>query len=445
MPVIPECCICRLSLKNNLCVEKNCGNIFHYNCMIKWMELQKSCPLCKSSCCKKNLLCIHYEINENNKIKIDENILNKSKDELYEELSKYEADLIKTQNENEKYALEILTLTNKNKILTETVSKSNVKINEGKIEKEKLKDLKDEYLKDKILLTAKIEEYEKELKKYKLIENFLEDLNKEDLNRINLLFGFNILSISEQKNVILNYIKNCMTKEKKNEHIIKELNEQIIQRDNQIQNLKEKLYKYKLNDEINDSNENKLSNDEKDTKPIKIKNKIIRRVATLESKRNRNTFRYSYNNNIISSNNTNLSKSKTSNDNILSNNNLDFINFIDNKINNSNSLESIQTTPKRKKFHPIEIDLLRNKSVDKLFSNLIDKNVQQQKKENFELYSNKTEPCPTQNNQSTSKTQLLPRSSLKVHENIKTSRHRKRKSLNSQSSKITDFFKKTTN
>lgn len=35
----------------------------------------------------------------------------------------------------------------------------------GKLKKEKLKDLKDEYLKDKILLTAKIEEYEKELKK----------------------------------------------------------------------------------------------------------------------------------------------------------------------------------------------------------------------------------------------------------------------------------------
>ncbi|CRH01735.1 conserved Plasmodium protein, unknown function [Plasmodium relictum] len=428
MLIIPECCICRLSLKNNLCVEKNCGNIFHYECMKKWIAFQKSCPLCKSTCYKKNLLSIHYEISEENKILSDENIMKMSKDELYEDLKKYEAELIKTQNENEKYSLEILTLTNKNKILTETISKNNTKINEEKYEILKLKELKDEYLKEKIILTTKIEEYDKELKKYKLIEKYLDNLNKEDLNKINLLFGFNILSFDEQKNVIFNYIKNSLGIQKKNESIVKELKESIIKKDNEILSLKERLYKCKLNNEIIDCNKNNISNDENDSRTIKIKNKTIRRVVTLEprSKTNRNNSLSFY------------SKSKT-NDKVI-NNNFDFINFIDKKINSSITPEKTNFTPKKMKFHPIEIDLLRNKSIDKIFNKQIDKNDAKMEEE-YKTYSKKIEPNHIDNSENTTKL-ITSFCSLKNFKNFRITKNRKRKSLKEQSSKITDFFKR---
>ncbi|CRG95063.1 conserved Plasmodium protein, unknown function [Plasmodium gallinaceum] len=428
MYIIPECCICRLSLKNNLCIEKNCGNIFHYECMKKWIAFQKSCPLCKSTCYKKNLLSIHYEISEENKILIDDNIINKSKNELYEDLKKYESELIKIQNENEKYSLEILTLTNKNKILTETISKNNAKINEEKYEKLKLKELKDEYLKEKIILTTKIEEYDKELKKYKLIEKYLDDLNKEDLNKINLLFGFNVLSFDEQRNVILNYIKNSLNIQKKNESVIKELKENISEKDNEIISLKEKLYKYKLNNDIIDSNENNLSNDKNDSKSIKIKNKTIRRVATLESRNKNNR-----NNNLSF-----YSKSKTSDKTI--NNNFDFISFIDKKINSSNSPEKINLTPKKMKFHSIEVDLLRNKSIDKIFNNHIDK-YDDKTEETFKKYSKEIEENHIDNSERTTKL-IASSPSLKTFNNFKITKSRKRKSLNLQSTKITDFFRR---
>ncbi|SBT78090.1 conserved Plasmodium protein, unknown function [Plasmodium ovale] len=436
MYIIPECCICRLSLKSNLCVEKNCGNIFHYGCMKKWIGVQKSCPLCKCICYKKNLLYIHYEISEEDKIIIDEKILNKSKNEIYEDLIKYEAELIKTQNENEKYCLEILTLTNKNKILSDTISKNNIKINEDHCEKIKLKKLKDEYLKDKILLTSKIEEYDKELKKYKIIENYLNDLNKEDLNKFNLLFGFNILTIEEQQNVILNYIKNCLNSQKKNELIVKELKENINEKNNQIQNLKEKLYKYKLNNDLTDSNDRQILNEEENnSKNIIIKNKIIRRVKSLNSENKNNSNGY----------NSIFIKSKTINHNNL-NNNTDFINFIDKKINSPNSSEQSNVTPKKRKFHPIEINILKNKSVEKIFTDIISKNNNYEKKEYNEMF---TTPSPsdsvnTKNSPHNIKSQVLstPSSSLKVTQSAKLNKNKNRKSFSKQSTKITDFFKR---
>ncbi|SBT80073.1 conserved Plasmodium protein, unknown function [Plasmodium malariae] len=434
MYLIPECCICRLSLKKNLCVEKNCGNIFHYACMKKWISVQKSCPLCKCTCYKKNLLYIYYEINEENKININENLVNKSKDELCEALIKYEAELIKTQNENEKYSLEILTLTNKNKILSDTINKNNVKMNEDHCEKLKLKELKDAYLKDKIFLTTKIEEYDKELKKYKIVQNYLDDLNKEDLNKINLLFGFNILTLEEQQNVIHNYIKNCLSNQKKNEIVVKELNKNITEKDDQIQSLKEKLYKYKLNHDITDSNE-QVSNDENDTKTIKIKNKIIRRVKTLESVRK---------NNRNSNNNSIYSKSKTANHNSLLNNSIGFMNFLNKKMNSSESPEQVNVTPKKRKYQPIEIDLLRNKSVDKIFNNLTDKNYHNENKKeyNSEVYSNTTDSGQTVNSLHNYKTQTPTSTSLKLLHTYKINRNKNRKSFPIQSTKITDFFRR---
>ncbi|GAW82228.1 hypothetical protein, conserved [Plasmodium gonderi] len=502
MYIIPECCICRLSLKNNLCVEKNCGNIFHYSCMKQWIGIQKSCPLCKCTCCKKNLLFIHYEINEENKIMMmDENYINKSKNELYEDLVKYEAELIKMQNENEKYSLEILTLTNKNKILSDTICKNNIKINQEQCEKLKLKELKDEYFKDKILLTTKIEEYDKELKKYKIVEKYLEDLNKEDLNQINLLFGFNILTIEQQQNVILNYIKNSLSNKKKSELTVKQLEENIIQKDSQIQKLKEKLYAYRLNHDMadEDSNDRPLANEQPGdggSKTIKIKSKVIRRIKTLNSGRKTDVSR---------SGGVTYSKSKTSGTTELSENQLtrnplrsspirsspirsspirsspvrsspvrsspvrsspmrsspmrsnplrsnsinsnshnsqDFINFIDKKINNSNSPEHINVTPQRRKFHSIEVDIFRNKSVDKFFNDLTEKNNTQEGKDFTEVYSIPTDSGNTKSSSSSYKPQTAVSSALKHVCSVKTNKSRNGKSYAKQSTKITDFFKR---
>ncbi|CDU20154.1 RING zinc finger protein, putative [Plasmodium yoelii] len=364
MHIFPECCICRLSLKNNLCVEKNCGNVFHHSCIKKWISVQKTCPLCKCVCYKKNLLYIHYEINEDKKLKTDENTINKSKDELYADLIKFETELIKEQNENEKYSLEILTLTNKNKILTDTINKNNIKIKENEIEKLKLKELKDEYLKEKLLLTTKVEEYDKELKKYKIIEKYLDKLNKEDLNKFNLLFGLNILSLEEQQNVILNYIKNCLDIQKKHTCLVKNLKKDINEKNNQIQTLKEKLYKYKLDGVITDSNDNQISNDENNSKTkIIIKNKIIRRIKTIDSENENNTPKKRY---IISS------KSKISSNNIQTKNN-NFIHFIDKQINNSYSSDQLNSTPSISKTQTIEMDLFKGKSVENIFNTISNK------------------------------------------------------------------------
>ncbi|GAB67721.1 hypothetical protein PCYB_122880 [Plasmodium cynomolgi strain B] len=436
MYIIPECCICRLSLKNNLCVEKNCGNVFHYSCMKQWIGVQKSCPLCKSTCCKKNLLFIHYEINEENKMPImDESYMNKNKNELYEDLVKFEAELIKTQNENEKYSFEILTLTNKNKILSDTINQNNIKIDQEKNEKLKLKELKDEYLKEKILLSTKIQEYDKELKKYKIIEKYLNDLNKEDLNKINLLFGFNVLTIEEQQNVILNYLKNSLSTQKKSELIVKQLKEDITQKDDQIQNLKEKLYTYKLQHDIaeEDNLDRQPMNErgENDMQTIKIKSKVIRRVKTLDSGMKVDVRRPGP---------APYSKSKTSGTNVVGsneqsgsqvwsnplsggqlgsgqlsggprNNSQDFLNFIDKKINNTP--EHINVTPRKRKFHSIEIDLFRNKSVDKFFSDLAEKNNSGECKDLDEVYSIPTDSGNTKSSQSSFKPPTGASASLK--------------------------------
>ncbi|SCM05821.1 conserved Plasmodium protein, unknown function [Plasmodium chabaudi chabaudi] len=456
MHIFPECCICRLSLKNNLCVEKNCGNVFHYSCVKKWISVQKTCPLCKCACYKKNLLYIHYEINEDNKLKVDDSTINKSKDELYEDLIKFETELIKEQNENEKYSLEILTLTNKNKILTDTISKNNIKIKEDEFEKLKLKELKDEYLKDKILLSTKVEEYDKELKKYKIIEKYLEKLNKEDLNKFNLLFGLNVLTLEEQQNVILNYIKNCLDIQKNNASLVKNLKKDINEKNNQIQTLKEKLYKYKLDGGITDSNDNQLSNDENDSKnKIIIKNKIIRRVKTLDSDNENNTPKKRY---VFSSKPKILSNS-------IQNKNKDFINFIDKQINNSYSSEPLNTTPSTSKTQTIEMNLFKGKSVEKIFDSVSNKkdfsanneknttiisrkmNNWEGKKDIHEIYSIPTDsshtstPNNTNNNNNTkTKTPISP--ALKRINIYKIKKNKNSKLLIKQSTKITDFFKK---
>ncbi|CAI7722014.1 RING zinc finger protein, putative [Plasmodium vivax] len=455
MHIIPECCICRLSLKNNLCVEKNCGNVFHYSCMKQWIGVQKSCPLCKSTCCKKNLLFIHYEINEENKMPImDENYLNKNKNELYEDLVKFEAELIKTKNENEKYSFEILTLTNKNKILSDTISQNNIKMDQEKKEKLKLKELKDEYLKDKILLSTKIQEYDKELNKYKTLEKYLNDLNKEDLNKINLLFGLNVLTIEEQKNVILNYLNNCLSTQKKNEAIVKQLREDLTQKDEQIQNLKEKLYTYKLKHDITEEDTfDRQSVDgrgENDMKTIKIKSKVIRRVKTLDSGMKADGRRPGP---------APYSKSKTSGTNVVGSNELsgcqlsssqlcggsrnnsqDFLNFIDKKINNTP--EHINVTPRKRKFHSIEVDLFRNKSVDKFFSDLAEKNNSPDCKDLAEVYSIPTDSGNTKSSQSSFKPPTGASSSLKQVHAVKANKGKSRKSYTKQSTKITDFFRR---
>ncbi|ANQ09800.1 Uncharacterized protein PCOAH_00042470 [Plasmodium coatneyi] len=466
MHIIPECCICRLSLKNNLCVEKNCGNVFHYSCMKQWIGVQKSCPLCKSICCKKNLLFIHYEINEENKMPIiDENYVNKNKNELYEDLVKFEAELIKTQNENEKYSLEILTLTNKNKILSDTISQNKIKIDQEKNEKLKLKELKDEYLKDKILLSTKIQEYDKELKKYKMIEKYLNDLNKEDLNKINLLFGFNVLTLEEQQNVILNYLKNCLSTQKKSELIVKQLKEDITQKDDQIQNLKEKLYTYKLQHDIaeEDNFDMQPMNErgENDMKTIKIKSKVIRRVKTLDSGMKADVRRpgpappYSKSKtsgtNVIGRNEhsgSHLSSNPLSggqlSDGKLSGRQLsssqDFLSFIDKKINNTP--EHINVTPRKRKFHSMEIDLFRNKSVDKIFSDLPEKNNSREYKDPDEMYSIPTDSGKSKSSQSSLKHPTGASTSLKQVQGVKASKGKNKKFYTNQSTKITDFFKR---
>ncbi|EUD67651.1 hypothetical protein C922_01836 [Plasmodium inui San Antonio 1] len=470
MYIIPECCICRLSLKNNLCVERNCGNVFHYNCMKQWIGIQKSCPLCKCTCCKKNLLFIHYELNEENKMPIvDESYINKNKNELYEYLVTFEAELIKTKNENEKYSFEILTLTNKNKILSDTISQNNIKIDQEKNEKLKLKELKDEYLKEKILLTTKIQEYDKELKKYKMVEKYLNDLNKEDLNKINLLFGLNVLTIEEQQNVILNYLKNCLSDQKKSESIVKELKEDITQKNDEIQNLKEKLYTYKLQHDIaEDENFDRQpmnEGGENDMNTIKIKSKVIRRVKTFDSGMKMDVRRPGP---------APYSKSKTSGTNVMGsnepsgshlssnpvgsgqlsggqltggqlsggsrNNSQDFLNFIDKKINNTP--EHINVTPRKRKFHSIEIDLFRNKSVDKFFSDVAEKNNSVEPRDLDEVYSIPTDSGKTKSSQSSVKPPTVASGSLKQVHGVKATRGKSTKSYTKQSTKITDFFKR---
>lgn len=419
---------------------------------------------------------------------MDESYMNKNKNELYEDLVKFEAELIKTQNENEKYSLEILTLTNKNKILSDTVNQNKIKIDQEKNEKIKLKQLKDEYLKDKVLLSTKIQEYDKELKKYKIIEKYLNDLNKEDLNKINLLFGLNVLTLEEQQNVILNYLKNCLSTQKKSELIVKQLKEDITQKDDEIQNLKEKLYTYKLQHDIADEDnfDGRLMNEgeENDMKTIKIKSKVIRRVKTLDSGEKLDVRRpgrappYSKSKTSATSATSAIGMSEQNgshlcsnllsgrqmrggqfrgerlmaerlNDDQLSssqicgnsrNNSQDFLNFIDKKMNNTP--EHINVTPRKRKFHSIEIDLFRNKSVDKIFSDLPERQNFQECKDLEDVHSIPTDSGNTKSSQNSLKLTTGPSAWLKQVQGVKANKGKSKKFYTKQSTKITDFFKR---
>ena len=49
-----KCSICYMPLEvtegSAACLETPCGHIFHYDCLVKWIEKKKSCPLCRRKC-----------------------------------------------------------------------------------------------------------------------------------------------------------------------------------------------------------------------------------------------------------------------------------------------------------------------------------------------------------------------------------------------------------
>ncbi|VWU51578.1 conserved protein, unknown function [Hepatocystis sp. ex Piliocolobus tephrosceles] len=450
---IPYCCICHLQLKYNLCVEKACGNVFHYECMERWIEVQRVCPLCKASCNNNGLIRIHYELKEDNTTLLYDELQTKSKNELCEkiiqrenDLNKRDYDLNKIKAEKDICEYEIFTLKNKNKILSDTIEKYKKQVDDEKKEQKKLKETNDGYFKEKIKLLTKMEEYDKELIKYKELENYLKDLNKEDQNKLDVQFGLNILTPEEQKKVILNSVKNYEANEKKNKLTIKELNEIITKKDNEILKLKEKIFTYEINND-SDNNINKnmdnISTNEQNTNNIKIKNKIIRRVKTLHSIKKKKII----DEDSSSSPSLLFNKSKSehySNNNspsvLLKNKYIGLINLVDNVINDSNSHNLLNTTPKKRKTKSIEVvDMIEHSSIDKFFNNINTSNLKTI--ENMETIET-GEPEFDQKNMSpfnfaSKKTNFLtPTNKLPKKNSIK------KININSKSHKITEYFKR---
>lgn len=254
---------------------------------------------------------------------------------------------------------------------------------------------------------------------------------------------------------LLNYIKNCLDIQKNHAYLVKNLKKDINEKNSQIQTLKEKLYKYKLDGAITDSNDNQISNDENDSKKkIIIKNKIIRRIKTIDSENENNTPKKRY---VL------CSKSQMPSNNIQNKHN-NFIDFIDKQINNSYSSEPLNNTPSISKTQTIEMNLFKGKSVENIFDtisnkkDIIDNNEKnttiinnkidnwQNKKDVHEIYSIPTDlshnNTPNNNNNNSVKTKTSISPTLKRINIYKIKKNKNSKLLIKQSTKITDFFKK---
>lgn len=47
--LVRECSICLNTETNNFVKISNCEHIFHHHCIIKWLEINRQCPLCRIS------------------------------------------------------------------------------------------------------------------------------------------------------------------------------------------------------------------------------------------------------------------------------------------------------------------------------------------------------------------------------------------------------------
>ncbi|XP_037956960.1 E3 ubiquitin-protein ligase TRAIP-like [Teleopsis dalmanni] len=60
----------------------NCGHMFHYTCLIQWMERSKTCPQCRNKCTTRNIFRIYFNLANLNESRVDIGSLQEQIDNL---------------------------------------------------------------------------------------------------------------------------------------------------------------------------------------------------------------------------------------------------------------------------------------------------------------------------------------------------------------------------
>ena len=70
MEELPECAVCLEKLTNGLSCTP-CGNVFHKNCIIRCLELNGICPVCRKEVLHDQVIDMLFKIGEDSKPKIN--------------------------------------------------------------------------------------------------------------------------------------------------------------------------------------------------------------------------------------------------------------------------------------------------------------------------------------------------------------------------------------
>ncbi|PSN44320.1 hypothetical protein C0J52_09281 [Blattella germanica] len=98
----------------------NCGHLFHYTCLIQWLERAKSCPQCRNKTTEKSIHRVYFNV-ATNEAEEDSSLLHNKIDSLKFQLCLKDTDIKNNQEENSK-------LNNQNKGLREEIVKLEKKI-----------------------------------------------------------------------------------------------------------------------------------------------------------------------------------------------------------------------------------------------------------------------------------------------------------------------------
>lgn len=108
-----SCVICSdmfVAADDTFCTQ--CGHLFHYQCLIQWIERSKSCPQCRTKTTEKNIHRIYFNIPNVDEKYEDPSVLHNKIDGLHFQIRLKETDLKNSEEKNVK-------LVNQNAILKE--------------------------------------------------------------------------------------------------------------------------------------------------------------------------------------------------------------------------------------------------------------------------------------------------------------------------------------
>ncbi|XP_046995313.1 E3 ubiquitin-protein ligase TRAIP [Schistocerca americana] len=108
-----SCVICSdlfVAADDTFCTQ--CGHLFHYQCLIQWIERSKSCPQCRTKTTEKNIHRIYFNIPNVDEKYEDPSVLHNKIDGLHFQLRLRDTDLKNSEEKNVK-------LVNQNVILKE--------------------------------------------------------------------------------------------------------------------------------------------------------------------------------------------------------------------------------------------------------------------------------------------------------------------------------------